>query len=163
LLIGAVAGLLVVAFEEVFQGFLHIDDVCNAATVHGVCGLWGVLANGLFASSRLLSKARGDYPKEFGLIMGGNGRFLGVQLVRLSLCSASYKTVEILNILFCHSILARRLIVGVVGNVYGDSDHIAAQLRAHFARRAGSRAGGRVRARDAHARRTRRHRVVVRL
>ncbi len=50
LLIGAVAGALVV-FSVIFFDRIKIDDPVGAISVHGVCGVWGTLAVGLFATS----------------------------------------------------------------------------------------------------------------
>jgi Amt family ammonium transporter len=50
LIIGAVAGLLVVGSVFFFER-IKIDDPVGAISVHGVCGAWGTLAVGLFASS----------------------------------------------------------------------------------------------------------------
>jgi Amt family ammonium transporter len=46
--IGAIAGVLVCLSVE-FWDRLKIDDPVGAISVHGVCGLWGVLAVGIFA------------------------------------------------------------------------------------------------------------------
>jgi len=48
-LTGLVAGLLVVAGTHFLERRLRIDDPVGAISVHGVCGLWGCLALGLFA------------------------------------------------------------------------------------------------------------------
>lgn len=47
-LIGAIAGILVCASVAFFDK-VHIDDPVGAISVHGVCGLFGVLCVGLFA------------------------------------------------------------------------------------------------------------------
>ncbi len=47
-LIGAVAGVLVVE-SVAFWDRRRIDDPVGAISVHGICGLWGVIAVGLFA------------------------------------------------------------------------------------------------------------------
>jgi Amt family ammonium transporter len=48
-IIGLVAGVLV-CFSVVFvENFLKVDDPVGAISVHGTCGLWGVLSVGLFA------------------------------------------------------------------------------------------------------------------
>ena len=48
-IIGFVAGVLV-CFSVVFvENFLKVDDPVGAISVHGTCGLWGVLSVGLFA------------------------------------------------------------------------------------------------------------------
>jgi len=48
-IIGAIAGTLVPVSIWVFDRLLKIDDPVGAISVHGVCGLWGQLAVGLFA------------------------------------------------------------------------------------------------------------------
>jgi hypothetical protein len=48
-LIGLVAGVLVVASCLFFERVLKVDDPVGAISVHGVNGAWGVLAVGLFA------------------------------------------------------------------------------------------------------------------
>jgi len=47
-LIGAVAGILVVE-SVAYWDRRRIDDPVGAISVHGICGLWGVIAVGLFA------------------------------------------------------------------------------------------------------------------
>ena len=48
-LIGVVAGMLVAFSVTFLERRLRIDDPVGAIAVHGVCGLWGALALGLFA------------------------------------------------------------------------------------------------------------------
>jgi ammonium transporter, Amt family len=50
-IIGAVAGVLVVYSVLFFEGKLKVDDPVGAVSVHGVSGAWGVLSIGLFANS----------------------------------------------------------------------------------------------------------------
>lgn len=49
-LIGAVAGVLVVV-SVIFFDKVRIDDPVGAISVHGVCGVWGTLAVGIFGSN----------------------------------------------------------------------------------------------------------------
>ncbi len=49
LLIGVIGGLLVVAAVLILERKFHIDDPVGAIAVHGVCGIWGALAVGIFA------------------------------------------------------------------------------------------------------------------
>jgi Amt family ammonium transporter len=51
IIIGAVAGALVVFSVEFIDKVLHVDDPVGAISVHGVCGAWGTLAVGLFAEA----------------------------------------------------------------------------------------------------------------
>jgi ammonium transporter, Amt family len=47
--IGAIAGVIVVLSILMFDK-LHIDDPVGAISVHGVCGIWGTLAVGIFSA-----------------------------------------------------------------------------------------------------------------
>lgn len=69
-IIGLVAGVLVVSSIEFIDKKLHIDDPVGAVSVHGVCGLWGMLAVGIFANDNGYT----------GLIAGNVNQFL-VQLL----------------------------------------------------------------------------------
>ena len=71
LIIGLIAGILVVGAVEFIDKKLKIDDPVGAISVHGVCGVWGTLAVGLFATGK-----GGDFT---GLLYGGGIAQLGVQ------------------------------------------------------------------------------------
>ena len=47
LIIGSVAGILVVISVVILDTVLKIDDPVGAISVHGTCGIWGVLAAGI--------------------------------------------------------------------------------------------------------------------
>jgi len=49
ILTGLVAGALVVFSVEFFEFSLKVDDPCGSISVHAVCGIWGLLAAGIFA------------------------------------------------------------------------------------------------------------------
>lgn len=51
ILIGLIAGALVV-FSVLFFDKLKIDDPVGAISVHGICGIWGTLAVGIFADGK---------------------------------------------------------------------------------------------------------------
>lgn len=72
--VGLLAGVIVVASVELFDKILHIDDPVGAISVHGVCGIWGTLAVGLFANGV-------NDPGVVGLFYGGGVSQLGVQLI----------------------------------------------------------------------------------
>ena len=50
ILIGAIAGAIVV-FSIVFFDRIKIDDPVGAISVHGICGIWGTLAVGIFSTN----------------------------------------------------------------------------------------------------------------
>ncbi len=60
LVIGAVSGLLVV-LGIILLDKLKIDDPVGAWPVHGLCGVWGGIATGLFGSSIPEGLTRGGY------------------------------------------------------------------------------------------------------
>jgi ammonium transporter, Amt family len=51
ILTGLVAGALVVFSVEFFEFTLKVDDPCGSISVHAVCGIWGLLAVGVFTGS----------------------------------------------------------------------------------------------------------------
>jgi len=51
-MIGVVAGFIVVHSVIYFEGRLKVDDPIGAISVHGVCGVWGLLSLGLFANGK---------------------------------------------------------------------------------------------------------------
>jgi Amt family ammonium transporter len=77
LIIGAVAGILVVVGVEFIDLKLHVDDPVGAVAVHGVNGVWGTLAVGLFAKP--ISAGEDVISDVAGLFYGGGGNQLGVQ------------------------------------------------------------------------------------
>jgi Amt family ammonium transporter len=72
--IGAVSGVLVV-FAVAFFDRIKVDDPVGAVSVHGVCGAWGVLSVGLFATYDDAFLGRADA----GLFYGGGVDQLLVQ------------------------------------------------------------------------------------
>jgi Amt family ammonium transporter len=48
-IIGLIAGVLVIGAVWTFDHIFKVDDPVGAISVHGVCGTWGVLSVGLFA------------------------------------------------------------------------------------------------------------------
>jgi ammonium transporter, Amt family len=48
-ILGFVAGVLVCLSVEFIERVMRVDDPVGAISVHGTCGLWGVLSVGLFA------------------------------------------------------------------------------------------------------------------
>ena len=76
IIIGAVAGVLVVFGVWFLDNVLHIDDPVGAVAVHCLNGIWGTIAVGLFATT----SAPGN-DSVVGLFYGGGFKQLGIQLV----------------------------------------------------------------------------------
>lgn len=60
---------------------LKIDDPLDASPVHFFCGAWGVIASGLFATKEFVGGVYGTSESDYGALMGGGGKQLGVQIV----------------------------------------------------------------------------------
>lgn len=80
ILIGAVAGILVVLVVELLDKKLHIDDPVGAVAVHCANGIWGTIAVGLFST--------GADGVGKGLFYGGGFSQLGIQLVGFAAVAA---------------------------------------------------------------------------
>jgi Amt family ammonium transporter len=75
LIIGAIAGVLVVLFV-IFFDRARIDDPVGALSVHLVNGVFGTLAVGLFAQDKIAGTETGN-----GLFFGGGFKLLGAQFI----------------------------------------------------------------------------------
>jgi Amt family ammonium transporter len=79
--IGAIAGVLVCISVAVIDKVLKVDDPVGAISVHGVNGMWGQLALGIFADGT--ANYNGLTAK--GLLYGDVGQF-GAQVVGAIVC-----------------------------------------------------------------------------
>ncbi len=75
-LIGAVAGVLVVASVLFIDRKLKIDDPVGAVSVHMVNGIWGILATGLFADGTYGDGLNGVAGNVTGLFYGSASQFI---------------------------------------------------------------------------------------
>jgi Amt family ammonium transporter len=78
LAIGAVAGYVVVAGIDLLNK-IRVDDPVGAFPVHGLCGIWGTIAVGLFGQAKF------DAPAD-GLFFGGGFGQLGIQCLGVAAC-----------------------------------------------------------------------------
>ena len=78
-IIGAVAGLLVIFGVWLLDYVLHIDDPVGAVGVHMMNGIWGTIAVGLFATDTAPGFAKAGIKE--GLFYGGGFNQLGLQLL----------------------------------------------------------------------------------
>ncbi len=106
-LIGAVAGVLVCLSVTFVENFMKVDDPVGAISVHGTCGLWGVLSVGLFADGT--SNYGGAWNGVTGSVTGlfyGDASQLVAQLVGI---------VTLVSIVFTLSFLINWALEIVVG------------------------------------------------
>ncbi|MYL35982.1 ammonium transporter [Pontibacillus yanchengensis] len=71
IIIGIIAGVILVEAVTLIDQRFKLDDPVGAIAVHGICGVWGTLAVGLFAM-------------EGGLFYGGGVSLLGIQAVGIA-------------------------------------------------------------------------------
>jgi Amt family ammonium transporter len=96
-ILGAIAGVIVVLSVDLFE-YLRIDDPVGAVSVHGICGIWGTLSLGLFATGQY--GAPGQYGADTsagqlvtGLFYGGGGTQLLAQAIgSMSVTLATFGT-----------------------------------------------------------------------
>ena len=93
IVIGAVAGLLVVFGVWFLDNKLHIDDPVGAVAVHCLNGVWGTIAVGLFATDTAPAFARGvaggaNQIAAKGLFYGGGFKQMGLQLLGFAAVAA---------------------------------------------------------------------------
>jgi Amt family ammonium transporter len=79
--IGLIAGLLVVGGVAFVERVLKADDPVGAVAVHGFNGLWGMIALGLFADGTYGDGFNGVSGAVTGLFYGGGASQLAAQLV----------------------------------------------------------------------------------
>lgn len=77
IIVGGIAGMLVVFSVLFIDGKLHLDDPVGATSVHLVCGIWGTLATGLFAAEGVLTAGEASS----GLFYGGGSALLVSQIL----------------------------------------------------------------------------------
>ena len=105
-LIGLLAGVLVVLSVLFIDGVLKVDDPVGAISVHGVCGCWGVLSLGLFADGTYGDKFNNVEGTVKGLFYGDASQLLA-QIISVS---------ANITFVFVAAYLAFKLIEVVVGN-----------------------------------------------
>jgi ammonium transporter, Amt family len=91
-LIGVIAGILVVVSVVVVEHRFKVDDPVGAVSVHGACGLWGLVALGLFADGHYGDGFNGVTGSVKGLFYGSAGQLwaqLASVVVLLLWCSVA--------------------------------------------------------------------------
>jgi Amt family ammonium transporter len=95
--LGAVAGVIVILGADLLE-YLRIDDPIGAWPVHGLCGIWGTLSLGMFASGQFhpvgssptgIPLPDASNPGLTGLFYGGGTKLLIAQCVGSFIVCAS--------------------------------------------------------------------------
>ena len=110
LIIGLVAGVLGFYFVAKVKHKLGYDDSLDAFGVHGMCGLWGALATGLFANPAVNEAGKG--------LFYGNPKQLWIQTISI-VATAVFTAVGTLIIIYITKLLTGGLRVNEETEVAG--------------------------------------------
>src|SRR6185503_10807386 len=117
ILIGAVAGVLVIVSALFIENTLKIDDPVGASSVHGVCGAWGILSLGLFADGRYGEGWNGVPGTVRGLFYGDAGQLLasciGIATAALWAGGMTFVTLKLINLIVGNRVDARDEVGGL--------------------------------------------------
>jgi Amt family ammonium transporter len=110
-IIGLIAGVLVCLSVEFIDRVMRVDDPVGAISVHGTCGLWGVISVGLFADGK--SNYGGSWNGVTGSVTGlfyGDASQLVAQLIGV---------VTLVGFVFAFSFIVNMIVDAVVGQRVG--------------------------------------------
>jgi ammonium transporter, Amt family len=118
LIIGLVSGFLGFYSVAKLKQRLGYDDSLDAFGVHGMCGIWGALATGIFANPSITEDASG--------LLYGNPKQLMIQLISI-LGTAAYTAVATTVVIMVTKVLTNGLrvdreseIKGLDGSMHGE-------------------------------------------
>jgi ammonium transporter, Amt family len=115
-IIGFAAGMLVCLSVEFVERVLRVDDPVGAISVHGTCGLWGVISVGLFADGT--SNYGGSWNGVNGSVTGlfyGDAKQLVAQLIGCA---------TLLGVIFTISYVGNWIVDGIVGQRVGAASEL---------------------------------------
>ena len=123
IIIGAVAGVLVVFGVWLLDYKLHIDDPVGAVAVHCLNGIWGTIAVGLFATT----SAPGN-DSVVGLFYGGGFGLLGVQILGFITVAAWTAVTITITFLIIKALVGLRVTEELAGEHRTDLDALNRRL-----------------------------------
>ncbi len=82
--IGGIGALVMYYGVQILDSKFRIDDPVGAVSVHAFAGIWGVIAVGLFSSEAGMTAAGYANPQHYGLLLGGGGEQLLMQLIGIA-------------------------------------------------------------------------------
>ena len=110
LVIGIVAGLLGYYSVAVLKNKIGYDDSLDAFGVHGMCGIWGALATGLFANPAVTEGAAG--------LFYGNPKQLWIQVISI-IATIIYTAVATVVVVFVTKLITGGLRVDQENEIEG--------------------------------------------
>jgi Amt family ammonium transporter len=116
-IIGLIAGVLVVAAVFFVERTLKVDDPVGAVSVHGVCGMWGILSVGLFSDGVYGNSLNGVQGGVRGLFYG-DPRQLLAEVIGIGACvvfvfAAFYTFFKVVDLLIGNRVSAEVEIMGL--------------------------------------------------
>jgi len=118
MVIGLVAGILGFYFVAVLKQKLGYDDSLDAFGVHGMCGIWGALATGIFANPSISEGTRG--------LIYGNPKQLWIQFVSI-IATAVFTAIGTVIIIYVTKFVTNGLrvekeseILGLDSSIHGE-------------------------------------------
>jgi Amt family ammonium transporter len=110
LIIGLVAGVLGFFSVAVLKQKLGYDDSLDAFGVHGMCGVWGALATGVFANPAITEGAKG--------LIFGNAKQLWIQAISIA-GTACYSAIATLIVVYITRVITGGLRVDQENEILG--------------------------------------------
>jgi Amt family ammonium transporter len=110
LIIGLVAGVLGFYSVAVVKQKLGYDDSLDAFGVHGMCGVWGALATGVFANPAITEGAKG--------LVFGNAKQLWIQIISI-VATAVYTAIATLVVVYVTRLITGGLRVDEENEILG--------------------------------------------
>lgn len=110
LIIGLVAGILGFFSVTVLKQKLGYDDSLDVFGVHGMCGVWGALATGIFANPAITQGAKG--------LVFGNPKQLWIQAISI-VGTASYTAIATLIVVYITKFITGGLRVDEENEILG--------------------------------------------
>jgi Amt family ammonium transporter len=110
MIIGLVAGALGYYSVAGLKKKLGYDDSLDAFGVHGMCGIWGALATGIFANPEITSGARG--------LIYGNPKQLLIQIISI-LATAVFTAIATLVVVYVTKLITGGLRVEAENEIEG--------------------------------------------
>jgi Amt family ammonium transporter len=107
-LIGLVAGILVVEAALFIDKRLKVDDPVGAVAVHGVCGAWGCLSLGLLADGTYGAGWNGVSGAVTGLLYGNPSQF-AAQCIGVSTCFVYTAAISLAIFAFIDKVVGLRV------------------------------------------------------